>query len=299
MDLNLFILFLKCFDGIGDASIRKMINNNCFNDLKLESTNDVVNWLKKHRTYFSKKFDLSSIDEEMVKQAKDKRLSIISKLKENEANFISYYDEKYPRRFKEMINTNDYPVLLFYKGDITLLDSEKTCAIIGTREPSIEAINLGKQIGYEMTKKGYVIISGLALGCDTIGHTSCLNAQGKTIAILGTGIDVIYPKGNKVLADEILAAEGLLVTEEMVGFKGASYSFVTRDRLQASSSDIVIALETSRNGGTMHAAKAAAQKYFKDLYVLDFSVLPNGDCSGNKELISYYGAKPIKSILDL
>lgn len=299
MELNLFILFLKCFDGIGDASIRKMINNNCFNNLKIESTEDVINWLKKNRIYFSKKFDSTNINVEMIKKVKDKRLAITSKLKEIGANFISYFDERYPQRFKEMINTNDYPVLLFYKGDISLLDSEKTCAIIGTREPSNKTIDFGNEIAYEMTKKGYVVVSGLALGCDTIGHKSCLKAGGKTVAILGTGIDVVYPKENKELAKEILESNGLLVTEEIVGFKGASYSFVNRDRLQASASDVVIALETSSTGGTMHASRDAVKKYNKILYVLSPEVLPDGDTSGNKELINYFGARTIKELKDL
>ena len=180
-----------------------------------------------------------------------------------------------------------------------MLDSDKTCAIIGTREPSEETIELGNKIGYTMAKKGYVVISGLALGCDTIGHTSCLEAEGKTVAILGTGIDVVYPKENKDLAERILKNKGLLITEELVGFKGASYSFVTRDRLQASSSDVVIALETSSTGGTMHASRDAVKKYNKSLYVLSPEVLPYGDTSGNKELLFYYGARSISQLSDL
>lgn len=296
MILNKFILFLKCFNGIGDASIRKLINNNCIKDVNFKNSKDIINWFRNNSNYFSKKVDVSAINVDKIEEARNKRHEIENELAQINASYITYFDANYPKQFKNM---QDYPVILFYKGNIKLLNENKICAIIGTREPSLKTIEYGKKIGAFMTKLGYVIVSGLALGCDTIGHQSSLDNQGKTIAIMGTGIDYIYPSANIELANNIVLNDGLLITEELPGFKGASYSFVQRDRLQAALANIVIALETGSTGGTMYASRAATEKYNKTLAVLDPEIIPNGNISGNVELINYYKANTIKQISDI
>jgi len=299
MNYSRFILFLKICKGIGDASIRKLINDGCIEKIKFEKIEEILPWIKNHRVYFKNKKIIDELTLDDIILANKKRVSIESNLKKINCNYISCYDDNYPSRYKKMYMTNDYPILLFYKGNIDLMNSKKICSIIGTRNPSKDAQDLGFKIGTKMVEKGYVIMSGLALGCDTIGHMSCLNANGKTIAIMGTGIDIIYPKENKELAQRIVENDGLLITEELPGFSGASYSFVNRDRLQSAGADIIVALETSIGGGTMHAAKATVEKYDKELYVIDPSMLPNGDVTGNYELIENYGAKIIHDISDL
>ena len=296
MEINNFILFLKCFDGIGDAAIRKLINNHCLDNLDIKSVEEVINWICKNSGYFSSRFDVKTVNKDTILAAKTKRKAIIARLKEVNASYVTYFDRDYPETFRNM---KDFPVVLFYKGDITLLSNKKVCSIIGTREPSVKTQDFGKSITDSMVQKGYVIVSGLALGCDTIAHNSCIDAGGKTVAIMGTGIDIVFPKGNTSLAERIINTGGLLITEELPGVKGASYSFVNRDRLQAACSEIVIVLATSVEGGTMHAAKATKDKYNKILKVVASSCIPDADTTGNLELINKYGAISINSVDDL
>ena len=295
MNLNRFILFLKSFKGIGDASIRRLIVDGCFEGLKLGNHEDFLRWLKKHKYYFKNPKSIDELTILDVEMANATRKETEKKLEDAGAKYISWFDDSYPRRYKNMKETNDFPVLLFYKGNIDLMNSEKVCAIIGTRHPSNEAITLGNQITHKMVEEGYVVISGLAIGCDKIGHESCLAAGGKTIAILGNGIDSVYPKENKDLAQRILDSAGLILTEEFPGAPAARYSLVNRDRLQAAGADVVIALESSINGGTMHAAKATTTKYHHKLVVIEPELIPNADSSGNVELINKYGAIRYKS----
>lgn len=296
MEINNFILFLKCFDGIGDAAIRKLINNHCLDNLDIKSVEDVICWFRKNSGCFSSRFDIKTVNEDSILAAKTKRMGIIARLTEGNANFITYFDKDYPETFKNM---KDFPVVMFYKGDLKLLNSNKICSIIGTRTPSLKTQEFGKNITDQMVQKGYVILSGLASGCDTIAHKSCINAGGKTVAIMGTGIDVVFPKENKELAENILKTGGLLITEELPGTKGASYTFVNRDRLQAACAESVIVLASSADGGSMHAAKAAITKYNKCLMVVDPSCINQEESTGNLELINKYGAKSISSIQDL
>lgn len=298
MNLNRLLLFLSSFKGIGKTSIRRMIDEHCFENISFEKINDLLEWLKQHSEYFKNKNYIKSLTLEDVSAANDKRIELENKLKAVGANYISWFDEKYPNRFRIMQKTKDYPILLFYKGDIELMNHPKLVSIIGTREPCAETHRIGELIGKYAVEKGYAVVSGLAVGCDTIGHVSCLNAGGKTIAIMGTGIDKVYPKENKELAQRIVDNGGLIITEELPGFSGASYSFVSRDRLQAAGADIVIALETSKNGGTMHASRAT-MTYRRKLVVVDPLLIQNGKPDGNAYLIRELGADVFKTADDL
>ena len=296
METKKFILFLKCVEGIGDAAIRKLINNHCLDNLDIKSVDDVISWIYKNADYFSSRFNVKVVNKDMILAAKAKRVSIISRLTEVNANYITCLDKDYPEVFRNM---KDFPVVLFYKGDLTLLSNNKVCSIIGTRNPSPKTQEFGKIITDKMVQKGYVITSGLAAGCDTIAHSSCINAGGKTIAIMGTGIDIVSPKSNAALAEKIIKTGGLLITEEIPGVEAASYSLVNRDRLEAACAEMVIVLATSVGGGTMHAAKATKDKYNKILKVVAPSCIPDADATGNSDLINNYGAISINSVDDL
>lgn len=301
MKLDRFILFLQNIDGVGDSAIRKLITNNCFKDFNPKTLEDALLFIKKHADYFSKRLNVNNLSLDDIKKANEKRKMIEIESDKLGIKYISYFSELYPDRFKKMKETKacDFPVVIFYKGDISLLNSEKTCAIIGTRKPSEKAIHIGYELSKLVAEKGYVVISGLAEGCDSLGHKGCLDAGGKTVAIVGTGLDIVFPKTNEMLLKDILIKGGLVISEYPVGFKGASYSFVQRDRLQASSSDIVIPIQTSINGGTMHASKDCVDKYGNRLYVVDPELVDDGDASGNAFLIKEYFARKISSIDDL
>lgn len=180
--------------------------------------------------------------------------NIIFKSEKSNIKQVSYYDSAFPKLLK---NVPDSPIILNYVGDLSILDSMPTLAIIGTREPSDFGYQSGVRISELFTNFGFNIISGLALGCDTAGHRGCLNAKGKTTAILAHGLDKIYPKENKTLAEEIIDNGGILVSEYFVEQSPLANYFVERDRIQAWLSLGIFVVETDIKGGTMHTVKFA------------------------------------------
>lgn len=165
---------------------------------------------------------------------------------------VSFLDEDYPRLFKEC---SDPPAVIYYKGDISYINEMDSVAIIGTREPSDYGKKIAIKLGESFAKRGFVDVSGLAIGCDAGGHQGCLNAGGKTIAVLAGGLDSIYPAVNKGLAKEIVEKGGALLSEYppySTVYRGA---FVERDRIQAALSCGVMVIETREQGGTLHAVR--------------------------------------------
>jgi DNA processing protein len=162
------------------------------------------------------------------------------------------------------------PAILYYRGDITLLNNSNKIAIVGTRTPTDSGIDECRYITKWFVERGYCVVSGLARGIDAVTHDTCLTFGGKTIAVLPSGIGNIYPKENLNLSERILESGGLFISEypEHSLFK-KSY-FVLRDRLQTGLSQGVIVIETELNGGTMHTAKFAI-KQNRPLGCVEFS----------------------------
>lgn len=167
---------------------------------------------------------------------------------------VSFLDEDYPRLFKEC---SDPPAVIYYKGDISYINEMDSVAIIGTREPSDYGKRIAIKLGESFAKRGFVDVSGLAIGCDAGGHQGCLNAGGKTIAIMAGGLDKIYPQENKKLAEDIVKKGGALMSEYPPYSNPYKGAFVDRDRLQSALSCGVMVIETREQGGTLHAVRYA------------------------------------------
>lgn len=150
-------------------------------------------------------------------------------------------------------------MMLYVKGDIKAFQNP-TIALIGTREPSILGQKLGKNLADIFVNQNITLVSGLALGCDTIAHQSCVNHQKPTIAIMAGGLDKIYPKENEKLANQIIENGGLLVSEFPCGEKPTTYTFVQRDRLQSGLSYATCIIQTGLKGGTLSTAKYATSQ---------------------------------------
>lgn len=184
--------------------------------------------------------------------------------------------------FKTRVPNRKYaPHFLLYRGDISLLNKEnfsKNIAVIGILNPTDEIIEREKKIVREIVKRGGNIVSGLALGCDSVAHKECLASGGKTIAVLPSALDNILPKENNELANEIVSKGGLLITEyynEPIDRFESSARYIERDRLQAYfSSSIVLTASyrhpdkngpqylkdgTKRDSGSRHAMKIAGE----------------------------------------
>ncbi len=295
MNYSKFVLFLTQLDKIslGDKSLRRVIKKLEEEKPNFANTASLLNWLVKTFTYINEKcrgrIKVNDLNEDMIRQAKTDRERKEEIWKLRGINYITYFDEDYPYRFKEI---EDFPIILYYRGNIKALNSDKICAIIGTREPSEKAKEYGAKYTREMVSEGSVIVSGLALGCDTIAHEITLELNGVTVAFLGTGVDKVYPQENELLAQDILSKNGLLISEYEPGKSPTKYQLVERDRLQAASSDKVIVLETGINGGSMHAANKALE-YKREVYVLDPKLVDNA--LGNLELSKDKRVKVIKA----
>ncbi|HEY7420035.1 MAG TPA: DNA-processing protein DprA [Ktedonobacteraceae bacterium] len=162
-------------------------------------------------------------------------------------------DIHYPRLFA---NWQQAPSTLYCAGNVALLN--ETCvAVIGTRQPT----KLGWQVAYSLSRalaaQDVVIVSGLALGCDTVAHKGALAAHGKTIAVLATPLSHIYPSENTVLAEEIVRSGGLVLSAYNTQDRCAAWQFVERDAVQAALSRVVIPVQAGHKSGTRHAVQWA------------------------------------------
>lgn len=189
-------------------------------------------------------------------------------------------------------------MLLYYRGNLKVLDLP-SIAIIGTREPTLNGIKAGEYFASEFSKRGFNIVSGLAIGCDTTGHVGALKAKGHTTAFLANGLDweSIYPKENLDLAKQIVENDGLLLSEYPVGQSCGRYGLVARDRLQAGLAQATVVIQTGVKGGSMHAVNATIASN-KPLLVVEFRSiedLDNEKVQGNTMLIHNKGAYPLRS----
>ena len=170
---------------------------------------------------------------------------------------ISCQDPDFPARLLAI--GDDCPAVIHCKGNLNLLKADKTVAIIGARAADKEGNEKAYQLGKEYAKKGYVIVSGLALGCDAAAHQGCLDAQGGTIAIVASGLDITHPRENKPLQDAILEHGGLLLSEQVIGVKANPTRLVARNRLQAALSEAVILAQCPAQSGSLHTMRFARQ----------------------------------------
>lgn len=169
----------------------------------------------------------------------------------NGISCISILDDFFPRK---LYTGTEKVVFLFYKGNIELL-LKPSITIVGTRKPTEDFINVGKKVSQLYSQKGYVLVSGLALGCDAIVHQSCVDINGLTIAVLPSPCDNPQPTSNKYLAQQILNKNGLLISEYGTGEEVSKYNFPRRDIIQSLLSNVLLVIQASNESGTMIAVK--------------------------------------------
>ncbi|MBW8639036.1 DNA-protecting protein DprA [Hoeflea sp. WL0058] len=172
--------------------------------------------------------------------------------------FFSFHDEGYPKRLR---NIPDPPAMLYVKGDVAGLNAPKSLAVIGTREPTQYGEKVARRSASTAAEAGFVIVSGLAHGCDTYGHEGCLDAHGTGIAVMAHGLDKIYPAANRGLAGRLLEFGGCLVSEYPLGVTPMRQAFAERDRIQSGLSDAVLVIETDVKGGTMHTVRFSREQH--------------------------------------
>jgi DNA processing protein len=168
---------------------------------------------------------------------------------------LTLSDERYPDRLRHL---SDPPPLLYVRGDVELLARERLVAVIGTREPTVFGTSAAENLTGALADRGWGIVSGLAKGIDTIAHRTALEHGAPTIAVMGGGLDRIYPAENKGLAAQIIDSGGALISEQPFGEQARPRHLVARDRLQSGLSVAVIVAQSGVKSGTMHTARFAA-----------------------------------------
>lgn len=169
---------------------------------------------------------------------------------------INYDDDIYPLRLKEILNP---PKKLYTKGNLDLLN-ETNIAIVGARYCSEYGIRNARKFAKQISDLGINIISGMAMGIDSIAHTSCIENLGNTIAVLPSGFNNIYPKSNLKLYNQILSSNGLVITEYPSKVTASSDKFIERNRIIAGLSLCVIVVEASHRSGTSITAHLAIEQ---------------------------------------
>jgi len=169
------------------------------------------------------------------------------------AKLLAYDDEHYPELLKHIY---DPPLILWYKGDLNALDKPGV-AVVGTRNPGSYGLSQAEEWSKKLVQKGICVNSGLAYGIDAKAHQTAVENGGKTVAVLGSGIDVIYPARNKPLAKKIIESGGLIMTEFPPGTQPDAGNFPGRNRIVSGMSHGVLVVESGVKGGSMITARYA------------------------------------------
>jgi DNA processing protein len=185
-------------------------------------------------------------------------------------------DADYPERLREIF---DPPPVLWVRGDRALL-SRPAIAVVGTRAPSAYGLGMAEMLSRDLAARRMVILSGMARGVDTAAHKGALSAGGRTVAVWGTGLDVVYPKENKRLAEEIVLCGGSIVSEQPMGTFPAPQNFPLRNRIISGLSVGVVVVEAGEQSGTRVTARCALEQN-RDVFAVPGNVTSKGSWGPN------------------
>ncbi|WP_326516750.1 DNA-processing protein DprA [Ligilactobacillus murinus] len=208
------------------------------------------------------------------------------------SHFLTILDKRYPSQLQEIYSP---PVVLFYQGDLELLDSKKLLGVVGARQCSSYALQALTQLLPSVIQQKLILVSGLAKGVDGLSHQLALKHHGKTIAVIGNGLDISYPSCNRALQTQIAHA-GLLLSEYPLESRPLKYHFPLRNRIIAGLCQTVLVVEARHHSGSLITANLALQE---NRNVLALPGRINDIYStGCNELIAA-GAKPVLNSNDI
>ena len=184
-------------------------------------------------------------------------------MQKHEIKMITIFDEKYPQNLR---NIYDPPVVLYIRGNENIIN-EFSIAIIGSRVCSNYGIQVAKQFAYNLSKYNINIVSGLAKGIDTYAHVGTIQAKKTTIAVIGSGLDIIYPEENKKLYEEIIKNNGAIISEYIVGTKPEKLNFPERNRIISGLSKGILVVEANKKSGTFITVDFALEQG-KNIYAI-------------------------------
>ena len=272
---------------------------------KLELLQEYGNPKKIYNLTESELLKVRGIGKELAKKILDKNIKEqiykhIKYMQKYKIDIISINDKKYPQILKQIY---DPPISLYIKGNVEILNG-KNIAIVGCRNSSKYGEEAAKYFAYNLSAKGINIISGLARGIDTYAHIGNLGAMmhngndicGKTIAVVGNGIDIIYPKENKYLEEKIIKSGGCIISEYPLGTKPEKFNFPARNRIISGLSKGVLVIEARAKSGTLITIDFALQQG-RDVYVVPGNI-NSVNSVGTNDLIKQ-GAKLVTRVEEI
>ena len=242
--------------GIGPIGFRKLLR-------QFGSAENALSALSRKKEVFSRRKA-----EEEIMTAELKHVEI-----------ITAEDEAYPYNLKQI---EDFPPILYAKGNIELLKNDNMLAVVGSRGASLSALKLAGRIAADIARKDVVVVSGMARGIDAAAHQGALEADGGTIAVLGTGIDVVYPLENEKLYNK-LVQNGLVLTEYPFHTKPQATNFPRRNRIVSGLSKGVLVIEAGVRSGSLITAHQALEQG-RDVYAVPGAPY-DGRASGCNKLL--------------
>lgn len=218
---------------------------------------------------------------------------IIDKMYNESINYLTIDDKYYPSSLRDIY---DCPPVLFYKGKNLFIEDNPMIAMVGTRRASNYGMNVAKSLARDFSNNGLDVVSGMAIGIDTYCHKGALEGIGDTIAVLGCGVDKVYPKSNRKIYDEIIEGRGMVVSEYLPGTEPLSHHFPARNRIISGLSQGTVVIEASYKSGSLITARYANEQG-REVYVVPGNITSRV-CEGSNSLLKD-GAKLIVSAEDV
>ena len=281
MDNKFFFLALNRIEGIGPRTVFMFLSYwpNLAQLFDLSVTQMLQAGIPSKIAHAIKSFDLRLVDVDLAWQNSSNQ------------HLLTWDSDNYPQLLKEI---PDPPIVLYAKGNLACL-SRPTLAIVGTRKPSITGSEIAYKFSVELAGAGVTIVSGLALGVDTQAHSGCLFANGSTIAVMGTGIDRIYPQQNRELSNRIVK-KGLLLSEFPPGVPPKAGHFPRRNRIISGLSLSTLVVEAAIKSGSLITARFAIEQN-RDVLAIPGSI-HNTQAKGCHYLLQQ-GARLVESTKDV
>lgn len=257
---------------------------------KFEEYEDIF---KVDKTYLKNYLKLDEDELKKIYDSKELDLEVeLKKLEKNSVSILFIKDKEYPEELKNIAKP---PIFLYYRGDISMLKGRKI-AVVGTRRATSYGKIACEKLVRELVENEIITVSGLASGIDTICHRKTLENNGKTIAIIGSGLDIVYPKENEKLWKEI-GEKGLLISEYPLGTEPFAYNFPMRNRIIVGVSQGVVVVESKAKGGSLITAELALEEG-REVFAVPGEIF-SPVSEGCNNLIKNSSAKLITSIEDI
>lgn len=228
-------------------------------------------------------------------RAKFNPIKKLEELTKKEIEVIASNSSDYPYSLK---NIKDPPICLYLKGDKNILSLKNKIyfAIVGTRKPSDYGINVTKKLSFQLAQAGFIIVSGMAIGIDALSHWSTIKVGEKTIAVLGCGVDIVYPAINRSLYEKIIKNGGAIISEFPPGQMVTKGLFIARNRIISGLSAGVLVIEGLKDSGALITARYAAEQG-KEVFAVPSPITFEQSQAPN--ILLKNGAKLVTSVEDI